>query len=184
MAYEIDTSEKIKLSSLAFEVIRLPKQKERFEEIQSILTEISYEAAPYLFHKDAPYFPMEYIFEELQEVVIIIGYYKSKPVVYMSLVDKDEVEKVSSTSKCWGIRRGGLNTSQTAWYLADINGLHKEYCNMGKLIMKFFKENILYEKDYALSTSHLDPFFGWEKIGLFKKWQGEDYFNYRIMTDK
>jgi hypothetical protein len=174
---------KIKLDKLNFEVIRLPKQKERFEEIQSTLTEISFEAAPNLFQKDEPYFPMEYIFEELQEVVIIIGYHDSKPIVYMSLVDKDEVEKVSDTGKTWGMRRGGLNTSQTAWYLADINGLHQEYCNMGNLIMKFFKENILYEKDYAFSTSHLDRFFGWEKIGLFKKWQGKDYYNYRIMCD-
>ena len=179
----ITSLNKIKLDKLDFEIIRLPKQKERFEEIQPILTEISYEAAPNLFHKDAPYFPMEYIFEELQEVVIIIGYHNSKPVVYMSLVDKDEVEKVADTNKTWGIRRGGLNTSETAWYLADINGLHKKYYNMGKLIMKFFKENILYEKDYALSTSYLDPFFGWEKVGLFKKWQGEDYYNYRIITD-
>ena len=184
MAYQIDTSEKIKVSSLTFEVIRLPQHQERFEEIQPILTEISFEAAPSLFRKDTLYYPMEYIFEDLQEVVIIIGYHNSKPIVYISLVDKDEVEKASSTQKTWGIRRGGLNTSQTAWYLADINGLHKEYYNMGKLIMNFFKENILYEKDYALSTSHLDPFFGWEQIGLFKKWQGEQYYNYRIMTDE
>ncbi len=183
MTYQIDTSEKIKVSSLAFEVIRLPQQQERFEEIQSILTEISFEAAPNLFRKDTPYFPMEYIFEELTEVVIIIGYHNSRPIVYMSLVDKDEVEKVSPTHKTWGIRRGGLNTNDSAWYLADINGLHKEYCNMGKLIMKFFKENILYEKDYALSTSHLDPFFGWTQIGLFKKWHGNNYYNYRIMSD-
>jgi hypothetical protein len=178
------TNNKIKLEKLNFEVIRLPKQKKRFSEIQPILTEISFEAAPNLFRKDTLYFPMEYIFEDLQEVVIIIGFYNTKPVVYMSLVDKDEVEKSSDTHKTWGLRRGGLNTSQTAWYLADINGLHKEYCNMGKLIMKFFKENILYEKDYALSTSHLDPFFGWEQIGKFKKWQGQDYYNYRIMTDE
>lgn len=182
-AYQISASEKISVSSLAFEVIRLPQQKERFEEVQQILTEISFEASPNLFQKDDPYFPMEYIFEELTEVVIIIGYHESKPIVYMSLVDKDEVEKVSDTRKTWGLRRGGLNTSQTAWYLSDINGLHKEYYNMGKLIMKFFKENILYEKDYALSTSHLDSFFGWEQIGKFKKWQGRDYYNYRIMTD-
>ncbi len=178
------TNNKIKLEKLNFEIIRLPKQKKRFEEIQPILTEISFEAAPHLFRKDTLYFPMEYIFEELQEVVIIIGYHDTKPVVYMSLVDKDEVEKASPTHKTWGIRRGGLNTSDTAWYLADINGLHNEYCNMGKLIMNFFKENILYEKDYALSTSHLDPFFGWKQIGLFKKWQCEQYYNYRIMTDE
>ena len=183
MTYQNNTSQKIKVSSMAFEVIRLPQQKERFEEIQPILTEISFTAAPDLFRSDTLYFPMEYIFEELTEVVIIIGYYKSKPIVYMSLVDKDEIEKASPTHKTWGIRRGGLNTYQTAWYLADINGLHKEYCNMGKLIMNFFKENILYEKDYALSTSRLDPFFGWEQIGLFKKWQGEQYYNYRIMSD-
>jgi hypothetical protein len=177
------TDSKIKLDKLYFEVIRLPKEKKRFEEIQQILTEISFKASPDLFREDTQYFPMEYIFEELQEVVIIIGYHESTPVVYISLVDKDEVEKVAATSKTWGIRRGGLNTSKTAWYLADINGLHQEYCNMGKLIMKFFKENILHEKDYAISTSHLDPFFGWEKVGLFKKWQGIDYFNYRIMTN-
>jgi hypothetical protein len=178
------TNNKIKIEQLDFEIIRLPQQKERFEEIQPVLTEISFEAAPNLFRSDTPYFPMEYIFEELTEVVIIIGYHNSKPVVYMSLVDKDEIEKASPTHKTWGIRRGGLNTNETAWYLADINGLHQKYCNMGKLIMNFFKENILYEKDYALSTSHLNPFFGWKQIGLFKKWQCEQYYNYRIMSDE
>jgi hypothetical protein len=59
------TFNKIKLDKLDFEVIRLPKQMERFEEIQPILTELSFEAAPNLFRKDTPYFPMEYIFEEL-----------------------------------------------------------------------------------------------------------------------
>ncbi len=169
---------KIKIEKLDFEVIRFPQNYNRFLELQDDLSYINYMANPELFGVDEKYVPLEYIFEQLHDIVIIVGFYNKKPIVYMTLIDKDEIENASELGNKWTINRGGYASNQKGWYLADLNGLHQQYYGMGITIMKFFKETILKEKDYAFATSNRKTFYDWYYVSNYGNWKF--YKNYRI----
>jgi hypothetical protein len=81
----------MKLDMLDFEIIRVPEQYKRYEEIKPIISYIGYKSDPDTFAKDEEFVPFQYISDmgtPLENIVIIIGYYKSEPVVFMCIFYK------------------------------------------------------------------------------------------------
>ena len=175
----------MKLDMLDFEIIRVPEQYKRYEEIKPIISYIGYKSDPDTFAKDEEFVPFQYISDmgtPLENIVIIIGYYKSEPVVFMFLLDKNEMDNNINIGRENTIKHGGEDNDSPAWYLLYLYGLHEQYSGMGRLIIKFFEDNLLKEKTYAYATSHLTSFFGWNQISTFKKTRNNEIFNYKIIA--
>lgn len=101
----------------------------------------------------------------------------------MTLIDKMELQLNPSIEKEELLKRGALDNNESAWYLADIYGLHQKYKGMGYLMMKYFNEHLFKEKDYAFTNSDLNPFFDWTNVGELKiKGDKTKYYNYRKMS--
>jgi len=176
----------IRVDKLKFEIIRLPHDQKHFEELQQILTNIALTSSPESFDEHEKYYPLSFTQPLLNNVVIIIGYIADNtPVVFMTLTDKKEMEINKSIGKSELIKRGALDNDMSAWYLADIYGLHQKYKGIGYLSIKFFEDTLLKEKDYVFTNTHLYPFYGWNNVGeleLVIERSNKKYYNYRKMS--
>lgn len=110
---------------LSFISIEYPSKE--FNEIQPILTSISYISAPESFKQGEPYVPLPFLNNPI-ESTIIIGYTEDKkPIIFMTITDKDLMEDSPQIGHDELIRRGAHNDNETAWYITDLYGLHDKY---------------------------------------------------------